>query len=35
MCMQGWMEKLPFVSVPFKADESYLDELLGYSMAAL
>jgi len=31
---KGWMEKLPFVSVPFKADESYLDELLGYSMAA-
>ena len=28
------MEKLPFVSVPFKAEESYIDEAIGYSLAA-
>ena len=31
----GWMEKLPCVSKPFKAEETYLDEAIGYSMAAL
>jgi len=31
---KGWMEKLPFVSVPFKAEESYIDEAIGYSLAA-
>ena len=31
---RGWMQKLPCVTQPFKREESYLDEILGYSLAA-
>ena len=32
---KGWMEKMPFVSQPFKPEDSYLDEVILYTMAAL
>ena len=31
----GLMEHLPFVAKPFVAEESYLDEILGFSVAAV
>ena len=32
---QGLMEKVPFIAQPFDPNESYVDEAVGYSLAAI
>ena len=29
-----WIEQVPFIAQPFDPDESFLDEAVGYSLAA-
>ena len=31
---KGWMEKVPFIDQPFDPNESFMDEFVGYSLAA-